>query len=119
MAVGVRLFPPSPWRFVGSELPADSGRVDLVWEHARVGVVVDEVKVAGLGRVLEDAATRAQVARYRSWGSSRFGDRFCGVRLLALAGPMKSRLYPPVGAWRPLPGTELWFGVPVGFGDRR
>lgn len=109
-AVAVRLFPPSGWELVGDEVVLGHGRADLVWRSPTHEVVVDELKVAGLGRVVEDRATRDQLERHRSGGVAHFGDLFVGVRLLVLAGPLRSRFYPPWGRWRPLDQTPWWFG---------
>lgn len=102
------MFPPRDWVFCGAEVPADAGVADLVWRSSQGEMLIDEVKVTGLARVLEDSRTRAQIDRYRAWGRSEFGDLFVGVRLLALAGPMRSRWYPPTGPSRRLVDTEWW-----------
>lgn len=108
--VGLRLAPPLTWSFVGGELLAGGGRVDVVWQDRRGRRLVDEVKTAGFGRVLEDADVVAQVDRYRRWGLQQWEQQFLGVRVLALAGPLRSRFWPPAGPSRPLVDTEWWFG---------
>lgn len=110
-AAGVRMFPPrGEWAFAGAEQPAGPARrVDLIWRNPLGEILIDEVKIAGFGRVLEDGDTRAQIAAYQQWGLSRFGDRFIGVRLLALAGPLRSRFHPPGGLGRPLAETGWWW----------
>lgn len=108
-AVAVRMFPPESWQFVGAEVPAGGGAADLVWRSPDGEVVVDEVKVNGLARVLEDSRTRSQIGRYRVWALGEFGDLFAGVRLLALAGPMRSRWYPPIGESQRLADTSWWW----------
>lgn len=107
-SVAVAMFPPHDWLFCGAEVRAGAGVADLVWRSAQGEMLIDEVKVTGLARVLEDSRTRAQIDRYRAWGRSEFGDLFVGVRLLALAGPMRSRWYPPTGPSRRLVDTEWW-----------
>lgn len=107
-SVAVAMFPPVGWDFRGAEVPAGDGVADLLWRSPEGEMLIDEVKVAGLARVLEDARTRAQIDRYRRWGRSEFGDQFVGVRLLALAGPTRSRWYPPTGPSRRLIDTEWW-----------
>jgi hypothetical protein len=108
-AVAVRMFPPSSWDLIGSEHPAGDGTADLVWRSPGREVVIDEVKVSGLARVLVDSRTRAQIDRFRRWGVGEFGDLFAGVRLLALAGPLRSRWFPPVGSSTRLADTEWWW----------
>lgn len=107
-AVGVRMFPPACWSFVGAEVRFGGGVADLVWRSSDGEVLIDEVKVTGLARVLEDSRTRTQIDRYRLWGRSEFGDLFEGVRLLALAGPLRSRWYPPTGPSQRLVDTRWW-----------
>lgn len=107
-AVAVAMFPPTGWSFVGAEVPAGPGAADLAWRSPEGEMLIDEVKVTGLARVLEDSRTRAQVDRYRAWGRAEFGDLFAGLRLLALAGPMRSRWYPPTGPSQRLVDTGWW-----------
>jgi hypothetical protein len=85
-----------PWTFCGAEVSTGDGRVDLVWEEPSTKlIVVDEVKVAGVGAVIDDASTHAQVRRYLRWGVAEFEERFVGVRLLALSTPRRSLVFVP------------------------
>lgn len=124
--IGLSLCPPASWTFLGAELPADGGRIDLAWRAPRgiVGVpagtvLVDEVKVAGFAGQLEDNRTAAQVRRYLDFGSSTFGSLFAGVRLLSLSSPRRSVLWCPGppgadGSRCALEGTPYRFGPSVG-----
>jgi hypothetical protein len=80
------------WALLGTELAVEDCRFDLVWEHPRHGVLIDELKL-GVGRRGE-LAVRAQINRYLDAGSNRWAD-FIGVRLCAVHEPAASRLYLP------------------------
>jgi hypothetical protein len=81
----VRSFHPAhPARLLAVELAAGPTRFDLVWEDDS-GVWVDEIKTAGVARL-------AQLRRQVAAGDLRWGDRFVGVRLVALHRPADSVL---------------------------
>ncbi len=83
------------WQFVGAELGLDTGRVDLGWQTPTGQFVLDELKMGGLGDVVDDAATIAQVARYAEAAHARWGEQFAGVRLLPLTSPGRALFCPP------------------------
>ncbi len=87
-----RIRPPDGWELISSEHLVRGCRFDLVWEHARHGFLVDELKL-GIGRGGE-LAVRAQIDRYLSEGA-RTWTKFVGVRLCAVHEPGTSRLFLP------------------------
>lgn len=121
-AIGLAMCPPPPWTFLGSEIPAGDGHLDLAWsaptdaEGIEPGaVLIDEIKVAGYAGQLEDNRTLDQVRRYLDFGVATYGPRFLGVRLLALACPRRSVLWRPgppgaEGSRTLLEATPFWFG---------
>ncbi|ROR90980.1 hypothetical protein [Nocardioides aurantiacus] len=76
--------PPLGVDFLGTELAAGGGRVDLAWYHPAVGVWFDELKTWRHARAGLDTETWVQVRRYLDAGKTTFGDAFVGVRLLTL-----------------------------------
>ena len=76
--------PPTSATFLGTELAAGRGRVDLAWQHPKVGVWFDELKTWRHTQVGFDDATWQQVHRYLDAGITTFGDDFAGLRLLTL-----------------------------------
>lgn len=76
--------PPTSARFLGTELAAGRGRVDLAWQHPEAGVWFDELKTWRHSQVGFDDATWQQVHRYLDAGTTTFGDDFAGLRLLTL-----------------------------------
>lgn len=111
-AVYYRAFlPPADWTFLGAELPLGAGRVDLAWELPDARVVVDELKAIGYSDRLLAPETRAQVERYLDAGAERWGDRFAGVRLIALGAPYHSLYLPNVRERIALDETEFFFGA--------
>lgn len=72
-------------KFLGAEVTADTGRIDLAWECPTLGVFFDELKTWRHVFATLDRETVEQIDRYRSFGAHRFGDRFAGVRLIPLA----------------------------------
>lgn len=120
--IGLAFAPPLEWTFLGSELPAGDGKLDLAWSApARPNgpeagsVLIDEVKVAGYAGQLEDNRTLDQVRRYLDFGVETYGPLFVGVRLLALSAPRRSVLWRPgppgaAGSRQLLETTPFWFG---------
>jgi hypothetical protein len=78
-----RYQPGPPSVYLGSEIAAGDGRVDLVWNHPRIGVFYDEVKTTRHHSVMSPTDL-AQVTRYARAGHTQYGDRFAGVRYLPL-----------------------------------
>lgn len=76
--------PPSPSVFLGTELAAGRGRVDLAWQHPEVGVWFDELKTWRHVQVGFDEPTWGQVRRYLDAGITTYGEDFAGLRLLTL-----------------------------------
>lgn len=101
-----RLAPPAFVEYVGAEQPVGAGRVDLLWDHPTLGVVIDEVKTwkNPMQAMDEDAATQASA--YAAAAVS-LGRPFAGVRLLPVVTPDEARLFRPDGSYRRLAGTEL------------
>ncbi len=120
--IGLALAPPLEWTFLGSELPAGDGKLDLGWSappgvaRAMAGAVFfDEIKVASYAGQLEDNRTLDQVRRYLDFGTATYGSHFAGVRLLALSAPRRSVLWCPGPPGAPvsrhlLEATPYWFG---------
>jgi hypothetical protein len=77
--------PPPPTTFLGAEVSAGTGRVDLAWEHPSVGVFFDEIKTWRHVQPSLDEETWAQVQRYLAAGQETYGARFAGVRVLTLS----------------------------------
>jgi hypothetical protein len=98
------LQPPADWRFAGRELQLGSGRVDLLWADPAGRLLVDEIK-AGCPRAVRLAATHAQARRYAQIAHAVWGERFVGVRLLALRAPQDCLLFTADGHPRPLHHT--------------
>lgn len=82
------------WEFDDAEAALGSGRADLIFRNvATEAWIVDEIKTSrGRG---DETALRPQIDRYLAGGVERWGERFLGVRLCALAQPRLSRLYVP------------------------
>lgn len=80
------------WALLGAEVRGQGARVDLAYQHADGTVVIDEIK-RGMSRD-GHTAVHAQVVRYQRMGAELWGRRFAGVRLLWLASPQLSQLYP-------------------------
>lgn len=76
--------PPTGTTFLGTELAAGRGRVDLAWQHPTVGVWFDELKTWRHTHVGFDDSTWAQVTRYLDAGTTTYADNFAGLRLLTL-----------------------------------
>ncbi len=76
--------PPDSVAFLGTELAAGAGRVDLAWHHPTVGVWFDELKTWRHAQVGLDNPTWGQIRRYLDAGRTNFGVDFAGVRLLTL-----------------------------------
>lgn len=76
--------PPAPTVFLGTELSAGRGRVDLAWQHPTAGVWFDELKTWRHTQVGFDDNTWAQVTRYLDAGTTTYGSDFAGLRLLTL-----------------------------------
>lgn len=99
------------WRFDDAEAPLGEGRADLIFRHTKEDLwLVDEIKTTrGRG---DETALRPQIDRYLHGGKERWGDRFVGVRLCALAQPRQSRFYAPTSKRSvALIDTELAGGV--------
>lgn len=71
-------------QFLGAEIAANTGRIDLAWECPTLGVFFDELKTWRHVLPTLDRDTVQQIDRYRTFGNARFGSRFAGVRLLPL-----------------------------------
>ncbi len=121
--IGLAMSPPPEWTFLGSELPAGDGRLDLAWSAPMGGggdlvagsILIDEIKVASYAAQLDDNRTLNQVHRYLDFGVATYGTRFVGVRLLALSAPRRSLLWRPGppgadGSRQLLETTPYWFG---------
>jgi len=82
---------PLPWELMGSELPLEDKRVDLVFHSgSSQQILIDELKF-GLGT--SRAAADHQAQEYVRVGRTRWGDRFLGVRLCLVSAPMRSTFY--------------------------
>jgi hypothetical protein len=109
-----RFLPPPTCRLIGTEMPVEGGRVDLVWGTGADGIIYDEVKLAsGAGSHMVDGAALQQVLRYATAGRARHGDAFLGVRLLLLGAPRSSLFFDPAGRQQLLSGTRFQFDIPV------
>lgn len=84
-------------KFLGAEIAANTGRIDLAWECPTLGVFVDELKTWRHALATLDRETVQQIDRYRTFGSARFGPRFAGVRLLPLGALPQSLWITPDG----------------------
>lgn len=103
--------PPADWTFLGAELALGTGRVDLAWELPDERVIIDELKAVGYSEGLLVPETRAQVERYLTAGAERWGERFAGVRLIALGAPYHSLYVPNIRERVALADTDLFFGA--------
>jgi hypothetical protein len=70
--------------FLGTELAAGTGRVDLAWQHPTAGVWFDELKTWRHTQAGFDDTTWAQVTRYLDAGTTTYGTDFAGLRLITL-----------------------------------
>jgi hypothetical protein len=98
-----RFLLPDDWAFDGAEIDLAPGvRADVVWSGP-TGVVIDELKTADgrvAGRV--SAARDDQVMRLLEAGTSAYGDRLLGVRLIFLGAAGHSLLHRVGGPAVPL-----------------
>ncbi|NYE35657.1 hypothetical protein F4692_000761 [Nocardioides cavernae] len=76
--------PPPSVEFLGTELMAGRGRVDLAWRHPTLGVWFDELKTWRHSQAGLDDPTWRQITRYLDAGTTTYADQFAGVRLLTL-----------------------------------
>lgn len=76
--------PPVGTVFLGTELAAGTGRVDLAWQHPTAGVWFDELKTWRHTQAGFDDTTWAQITRYLDAGTTTYGTDFAGLRLLTL-----------------------------------
>ena len=77
------------WAFVGAEVAAPGCRFDLVFDHGRLGVLVDELKTGRLSGIGEGDAS-GQLARLLAGARSRYGARFYALRVLQLSAASRS-----------------------------
>ncbi|MCF6506844.1 hypothetical protein E9549_05405 [Blastococcus sp. MG754426] len=107
--------PPSPAVFLGAELAAGGGRVDLAWDDPEMGVFFDEIKTWRHVQATLDEDTWTQVHRYLDAGIAAYGDRFAGVRVITLSH-LRSCIYvSPQGLVESLHNSPL---APVAFGTK-
>jgi hypothetical protein len=83
--------------FLGAEIAADTGRVDLAWDCPTLGVFFDELKTWRHALPTLDRDTVEQINRYRTFGLATFGPRFAGVRLLPLGALPQALWFTPDG----------------------
>lgn len=88
--------PPADFEILGHELNVGDGFVDLAWSHT-TGVLFDELKTHRELRSMHTADIDEQMHRYRLAGRDRYGDRFLGIRLLALGNSHDSYTMLPNG----------------------
>ena len=103
-----RLVPNDAWRFAGAEKHLGIGRIDLLWEHPRGDLLIDELK-AGQASFFGTTAHHAQARRYLIDGRTAYGPRLRAVRLLCLTDHSRSLLFhDPAGPPVPLgvPGAR-------------
>lgn len=93
-------FPPREFEILGHELNVGDGLVDLAWSHA-TGVLFDELKTHRELRSMHTADIDEQLHRYRLAGRDLYGDRFLGVRLIALGNSRDSFTLLPDGTTTP------------------
>ena len=100
--------PPANAQFLGAEVAARGGRVDLLWKCRQIGIWADETKCwrHSPGREL-DEETWAQVWRYMDWGIDTFGAEFVGVRVLLLGHMYDCLLVQRDGIVLPLSDSRL------------
>lgn len=102
-----RYLPANTTLFLGTELSAGDGRVDLGWSNQEVGVFFDELKTWRHHTTLIDHSASLQIRRYLDAGVAEFGDRFAGVRLLTLGHSGGSLAFTPDGTVKPLADSIL------------
>lgn len=97
---------------VAFEQQLDDVRLDIVWAQPGGIVVVDELKTR-LPDLLgaSDPLTTQLAAQLRACRAA-FGERFAGIRLLALATPRSSLLVMPDGSLNPLRKDSTWPPLP-------
>ncbi len=79
------------WAFVGAELDLGTGQIDLAFEQGGC-ILVDEVKSGIDSRIALGRTTHQQTDRYVRDAQELHGERFVGVRVLALSDPGRSLL---------------------------
>ena len=84
------------WAFIGAELDLGTGHIDLAFEQ-QGRIILDEVKSGIDARIALGQATKEQTDRYVCDGRALHGERFVGVRVLALADPGRSLLKTDAG----------------------
>jgi hypothetical protein len=96
--------PPAPWRFAGQAgAGAASPLAGLRWTRPDGQILIDVIRGTRFDQPLLDRATSALIAALSAEGTAEHGQRFIGVRVLALAAPRLSRLYGEDGQFHPLP----------------
>lgn len=99
--------PPAPAGFLGAELAAGTGRVDLGWDDPTAGVFFDEIKTWRHVQATLDEDTWTQVHRYLDHGIATYGDRFAGVRVITLSHLRSCAWISPMGLLEPLHRSPL------------
>lgn len=99
--------PATPTTFIGAEVAAGRGRIDLAWVHPTAGVFFDEIKTWRHIQVSLDEDTWEQVHRYLDHGCETFGDRFAGVRVITLSNLRSCQWISPDGLIENLASSPL------------
>jgi hypothetical protein len=98
-AIYWRCFLPAPeWRFIDSEVQIDGTDLDLVFEHVDGTVRSDELKTGGAPSLADRTALDRQIERQLAGGRGRYGERYCGVRILFFGAPARSFFVSTEGA---------------------
>ena len=103
--------PPAGYIFGAAEVELGVGRPDLTWRTSDDRVLVDEIKT-GSPRNVELARTREQIERYRTACLDVWGERYVGLRLIAVGDTARSVFVSPDGTQVPLSSTaHVWRGA--------
>jgi hypothetical protein len=94
--------PADDWMFIGSEVPVQGARFDIVWMDGLGQYVADEIKTSRVPSHAGATALAQQVSAELGAGTRAYGPLFRGVRVCLLHAPKRSFLALPDGRYERL-----------------